>query len=114
MRIKCWVNEIMNHKRPLVNIFNKKGELEAIRPALVRNEIHENFKFKEDWTRHVGQRYLHEQNINESMILSVFGHEMMGQESWRKSSSISIGDILDLRPTYQALANKLELRQVQL
>lgn len=48
------------------------------------------------------------------MILSVFGHEMMGQESWRKSSSISIGDILDLRPTYQALANKLELRQVQL
>lgn len=114
MRIKCWVNEIMNHKRPLINIFNKKGELEAIRPALVRNEIHENFKFKEDWTRHVGQRYLHEQNINESMILSVFGHEMMGQESWRKSSSISIGDILDLRPTYQALANKLELRQVQL
>lgn len=113
-RIKCWVDEIMNHKRPLINIFNKKGELEAIRPALVRNEIHENFKFKEDWTRHVGQRYLHEQNINESMILSVFGHEMMGQESWRKSSSISIGDILDLRPTYQALANKLELRQVQL
>lgn len=113
-RIKCWIDEIMNHKRPLINIFNKKGELEAIRPALVRNEIYESFKFKEDWTRHVGQRYLHEQNINESMILSVFGHEMMGQESWRKNSSISIGDILDLRPTYQALANKLELRQVQL
>lgn len=114
MRIKYWVDEIMNYERPLINLFNKKGELEVIRPALVRNEIHENFKFKEDWTRHVGQRYLHEQNINESMILSVFGHEMMGQESWRKNSSISIGDILDLRPAYQALANKLEIRQVQL
>lgn len=114
MRIKHWVDEVMDYERPLINLFNKKGELEAIRPALVRNEIHENFKFKEDWTRHVGQRYLHEQNINESMILSVFGHEMMGQESWRKNSSISIGDILDLRPTYQALANKLEIRQVQL
>jgi len=114
MRIKYWVDEVMNYERPLINLFNKKGELEAIRPALVRNEIHENFRFKEDWTRHVGQRYLHEQNINESMILSVFGHEMMGQESWRKNSSISIGDILDLRPTYQALANKLEIRQVQL
>lgn len=114
MRIKYWVDEVMNYERPIINLFNKKGELEAIRPALVRNEIHENFRFKEDWTRHVGQRYLHEQNINESMILSVFGHEMMGQESWRKNSSISIGDILDLRPTYQALANKLEIRQVQL
>lgn len=114
MRIKYWVDEVMNYERPLINLFNKKGELEAIRPALVRNEIHENFRFKEDWTRHVGQRYLHEQNINESMILSVFGHEMMGQESWRKNSSISIGDILDLRLTYQALANKLEIRQVQL
>ena len=114
MRIKYWIEEITNYDRPLINVFNKKGELEAIRPALVRNEIHENFKFKEDWTRHVGQRYLHEQNINESMILSVFGHEMMGQESWRKNSSISIGDILDLRPTYQALANKLKIRQVQL
>mgnify|MGYP003645664336 CR=1 FL=1 len=114
MRIKWWVDEVMDYERPLINLFNKKGELEAIRPALVRNEIHENFKFKEDWTRHVGQRYLHEQNINESMILSVFGHEMMGQESWRKNSSISIGDILDLRPTYQALANKLKIRQVQL
>lgn len=114
MRIKYWIEEIMNYERPLINLFNKKGELEAIRPALVRNEIQKNFKFKEDWTRHVGQRYLHEQNINESMILSIFGHEMMGQESWRKNSSISIGDILDLRPTYQALAHKLELRQVQL
>lgn len=114
MRIKWWVDEVMDYERPLINLFNKKGELEAIRPALVRNEIHENFKFKEDWTRHVGQRYLHEQNINESMILSVFGHEMMGQESWRKNSSISIGNILDLRPTYQALANKLKIRQVQL
>lgn len=114
MRIKYWVDEVMNYERPLINLFNKKGELEAIRPALVRNEIYESFKFKEDWTRHVGQRYLHEQNINESMILSVFGHEMMGQESWRKNSSISIGDILDLCPTYQALANKLEIRQVQL
>lgn len=114
MRIKYWVEEITNYDRPLINVFNKKGELEAIRPALVRKEIYENFKFKEDWTRHVGQRYLHEQNISESMILSVFGHEMMGQESWRKNSSISIGDILDLRPAYQELANKLEIRQVQL
>ncbi|WP_201604907.1 hypothetical protein [Psychrobacter sp. JCM 18903] len=113
MRIQHWVDEVINSERPLINVFNKKGELESIRPVLVRNEIHESFKFKEDWTRHVGQRYLHEQNVNESMILSVFGHEMMGQESWRKNSSISIGDILDLRPTYQALADKLEIRQVQ-
>lgn len=108
------IDGINSSRLPILNLINKKGVFEVIRPALVRQYINQHFKFKEDWTRHVGQRYLHEKKVPESLILSVFGHEAMGQESWRKHSSISIGDILDLKIIYQSLADELELQPIRL
>lgn len=107
------VDEVLLSQRPLLNVITKQGGFEVMRPALARYFINQHFKFKEDWTRHVGQRYLHEKNMPESLILSVFGHESMGQESWRKHSSLSIGDLLTLKPVYQQLTIDLDLQPVR-
>ena len=106
------VNKIFDCQRPLLNFIDKKGEFHALRPAIIIKELDSHFRFKPDWTRHVGQRFLHEQGVDEAVILAIFGHEMMGQEAWRKSSALSIGQILTERKSYQQLAEKLELQQV--
>lgn len=85
---------------------------EPLSPSIIRRQLHENFRFKEDWTRHLGQKYLHEVGVDESLILSVFGHEMSGQESWYKHSSMSVGDIMSLKTHYQNLAIRLKLEQI--
>ena len=106
------VNKIFDCQRPLLNFIDKKGEFHALRPAIIIKELDSHFRFKPDWTRHVGQRFLHEQGVDEAVILAIFGHEMMGQEAWRKSSALSIGHIVAAKKSYQQLAEKLELQQV--
>lgn len=108
------VLDILDSKRPLLNYIDSKNEFQSLRPSIVAKEISDHFRFKVDWTRHVGQRFLHEQGVAESLVLAVFGHEPMGQEAWRKQSSLSIGDILATQDIYQKLADKLQLKQVAL
>ena len=112
--LKLEVDKVFLSERPLLNYIDKKGVLRSLRPAIISKELGDNFRFKVDWTRHVGQRFLHEQGVDEAVILAIFGHEMMGQEAWRKHSSLSIGDILSHRDSYELLATKLELTQVNL
>ena len=85
-----------------------------LRPAIIIQELDSHFRFKPDWPRHVGQRFLHEQGVDEAVILAIFGHEMMGQEAWRKSSTLSMGHIIDAKKSYQQLAVELELEQINL
>ena len=110
--ISTEVNKIFDYQRPLLNFIDKKGEFHALRPAIIIKELDSHFRFKPDWTRHVGQRFLHEQGVDEAVILAIFGHEMMGQEAWRKNSALAIGHILAAKNAYQQLAVALELQQV--
>ncbi|WP_201555513.1 hypothetical protein [Psychrobacter sp. 72-O-c] len=112
LKLKLEVDKVFSSERPLLNYIDKQGALQSLRPAIISKELGDNFRFKVDWTRHVGQRFLHEQGVDEAIILAIFGHEMMGQEAWRKHSSLSIGDILSPRDDYQQLATKLKLKQV--
>ena len=52
--------------------------------------------------------FLHVQGVDEAVILAVFGHEIIEQEAWRKSSTLSMGHIIDAINAYQ----QLELEQV--
>jgi len=106
------VNKIFDNQRPLLNFIDKNGRFHALRPAIIIQELDSHFRFKPDWTRHVGQRFLHEQGVDEALILAIFGHEMMGQEAWRKNSTLSMRHIIDAKQTYQQLAVELELEQV--
>lgn len=106
------VNKILVSERPLLNFIDKKGSFHPLRPAIVSQELGENFRFKIDWTRHVGQRFLHEYGLDEAVILAIFGHEMIGQEAWRRNSALSIGHILVAKNTYHQLAVRLKLQQV--
>lgn len=108
------IDDILNSRRPLLNHLNADGSFDSLRPAIVGKELKDNFRFKVDWTRHVGQRFLHQQDVEEALILAIFGHEMVGQETWRKQSSLSLGDILSVKDDYEALAKRLELQQVSL
>ena len=112
--INSEVNIVLASERPLLNFIDKKGRFHGLRPAIIIQELDSHFRFKPDWPRHVGQRFLHEQGVDEAVILAVFGHEMMGQEAWRKSSTLSIGHIIDAKKSYQQLAVGLELEQVNL
>ena len=108
------MNKIFDYQKPLLNFIDKKGKFHALRPAIIIQDLGDNFRFKPDWPRHVGQRFLHEQRVDEAVILAIFGHEMMGQEAWRKSSTLSIGHIIDAKKSYQQLAVELELEQAKL
>ena len=110
--ISTEVNKIFDYQRPILNFIDKKGEFYALRPAIIIKELDNHFRFKPDWTRHVGQRFLHEQGVAEAVILAIFGHEMMGQEAWRKNSALAIGHIVAAKKPYQQLAVELELQQV--
>ena len=110
--ISTEVNKIFDYQRPLLNFIDKKGEFHALRPAIIIKELDSRFRFKPDWTRHVGQKFLHEQGVAEAVILAIFGHEMMGQEAWRKNSALAIGYIVAAKKPYQQLAVELELQQV--
>lgn len=106
------VNKVFDYQRPLLNFIDKKGRFHTLKPATIIKELGNHFRFKPDWTRHVGQRFLHEQGVDEAVILAIFGHEMMGQEAWRKSSALSMGHIIDAQNAYQQLAVELGLEQV--
>lgn len=106
------IEQVLNSERPLLNLMSGKFTLNALSPSVVRKNIHAHFRFKEDWPRHLGQKYLHENQVQQSLILSVFGHEMSEQESWHKHSSMSVGDIMGLREHYQGLAKLLKLEQI--
>ena len=99
-------------ERPLLNWLNAKGEMESMQPAHVQKELADSFKFKADWTRHVGQRFLIEKQVDEAIISAIFAHEMFGQETWQKHSSMSVGTILAIKSVYDELAEKLELQQI--
>ncbi|KAA0915574.1 hypothetical protein [Psychrobacter sp. ANT_WB68] len=113
-KLKLEIDKVFISERPLLNYIDKKGVFQSLRPAIINRELGDNFRFKADWTRHVGQRFLHEQGVDEAVILAIFGHEMMGQEAWRKNSSLSIGDIILHQDDYELLAIKLALKQVNL
>ena len=83
-----------------------------MQPAHVQKELADSFKFKADWTRHVGQRFLIEKQVDEAIISAIFAHEMFGQETWQKHSSMSVGTILAIKSVYDELAEKLELQQI--
>ena len=108
------IDDILNSRRPLLNHLNADGSFYTLRHAIFGKELKDNFRFKVDWTRHVGQRFLHQRGVDEALILAIFGHEMVGQETWRKQSSLSLGDILSVKNNYEALAKRLELQQVSL
>jgi hypothetical protein len=106
------VDQILRSERPLLNWLNAKGEMESMQPAHVQKELADSFKFKADWTRHVGQRFLIEKQVDEAIISAIFAHEMFGQETWQKHSSMSVGTILAIKSVYDELAEKLELQQI--
>lgn len=106
------IERVLCSDRPLINWLDNQGNMESMRPALIQKELAENFKFKADWTRHVGQRFLIEQKVDEAIITAIFGHEMVGQETWQKHASMSMGDIIAVRHIYDKLAQKLELQQI--
>lgn len=106
------IEQILQSKRPLINWLDTKGNMASMRPAIIQKQLAENFKFKADWTRHVGQRFLLEQQVDEAIISAIFAHEMFGQETWQKHSSMSMGDIIAVRHVYDDLAQKLQLQQI--
>ncbi|OOS07791.1 hypothetical protein SAMN02745664_12110 [Moraxella cuniculi DSM 21768] len=106
------IHQILNSQRPLLNLMDEHFAIKSLSPGVVRQNIHQHFRFKEDWTRHLGQKYLHESSAQQSLILSVFGHEMSEQESWHKHSSMSVNDIMGLKEHYQGLACLLKLEQI--
>ena len=106
------VDEIIHSKRPLLSHIDDNHHLQVLNPADVRQKIQHTFRFKLDWTRHVGQRFLHEREVSEAVVLAIFGHEMMGQESWQIHSSFSVGDILNAKTHYDELAKHLQLTQI--
>lgn len=106
------IEQILQSKRPLINWLDPKGNMESMRPAIIQRQLAEHFKFKADWTRHVGQRFLLEQQVDEAIISALFAHEMFGQETWQKHSSMSVGDIIAVRYIYDDLAQKLQLQQI--
>ena len=52
------------------------------------------------------------QQVDEAIILAIFAHEMFGQETWQKHSSVSVGHIIVVRHVYDDLAQKLQLQQI--
>ena len=106
------IHQILNSQRPLLNVMDEHFFMKPLSPSVIRQNIHQHFRFKEDWPRHLGQKYLFESGAQQSLILSVFGHEMSEQESWHKHSSMSIGDIMGLKEHYQGLAYLLKLEQI--
>lgn len=106
------IGQILNSQRPLLNLIDENFTMKPLGPGIVRKNIHKHFRLKEDWTRHLGQKYLHESGAQQSLILSVFGHEMSEQESWHKHSSMSIGNIMGLKNHYQDLACLLKLEHI--
>ena len=106
------IEQILQSKRPLINWLDTKGNMESMRPGIIQKQLAEHFKFKADWTRHVGQRFLLEQQVDEAIISAIFAHEMFGQETWQKHSSMSVGDIIAVRHIYDDLAQKLQLQQI--
>ena len=113
-QLKHEIFRILNSQRPLLNFIDSNNTFHSLRPSTITKELSNNFRFKVDWTRHIGQRFLHEQGVDEAMILAIFGHEMMGQEAWRKQSSLSIGDIVSVKDIYQKMTYELKLEQVVL
>ncbi|ANB92148.1 hypothetical protein MOVS_09395 [Moraxella ovis] len=85
----------------------------AISPKFIMDTLKTYFAFKTDWLRHLGQKFLHESGVDEAIIMAIFGHEMAGQESHQKFSSLSKGDIIAVKSTYQALADKLRLQHIK-
>ena len=106
------IEQILQSKRPLINWLDTKGNMESMRPGIIQKQFAEHFKFKADWTRHVGQRFLLEQQVDEAIISAIFAHEMFGQETWQKHSSMSVGDIIAVRHIYDDLARKIQLQQI--
>ena len=106
------IEQILQSKRPLINWLDTKGNMESMRPGIIQKQLAEHFKFKADWTRHVGQRFLLEQQVDEAIISAIFAHEMFGQETWQKHSSMSVGDIIAVRHIYDDLARKIQLQQI--
>lgn len=106
------IHKIMASQLPLLTYMDDRYRLEAMSPAHIHKKIEKHFRFKLDWTRHVGQRFLHKCQIDEALILAAFGHEMMGQESWQAHSSLSVGDIVSLKTPYEQLAVRLKLQQI--
>lgn len=106
------IQQILSSQRPLLNWIDNENEMQSMRPAIINKQLAENFKFKADWTRHVGQRFLIQQNTDEALISAIFAHELFGQETWQKHSSMSIGDILVTRSLYDDLAQQLKLQHI--
>lgn len=106
------IEQILQSKRPLINWLDANGNMESMRPAIIQKQLAEHFKFKADWTRHVGQRFLLEQQVDEAIISAIFAHEMFGQETWQKHSSMGMGDIIVVRHVYDDLTQKLQLQQI--
>lgn len=107
------ISDILNSRRPLLNYYNGKGKMTAISPKFIMDTLKTSFAFKTDWPRHLGQKFLHESGVDEAIIMAIFGHEMAGQESHQKFSSLSKGDIIAVKSTYQALADKLRLQHIK-
>ena len=106
------IQDILLSKRPLLNWLDEKGDMHSLRPAIIQKRLAENFKFKADWTRHVGQRFLIEQNTDEAIILAIFAHELFGQETWQCHASMSIGHIIAVGKIYDDLTKQLNLQQI--
>lgn len=106
------IASVLSSDRPLINWLDNQANMESMRPALIQKELAENFKFKADWRRHVGQWFLIEQKVDEAIISAIFGHEMVGQETWQKHSSMSMGDIIAVRHIYDKLAQQLKLQPI--
>lgn len=54
-----------------------------------------------------------EQQVDEAIISAIFAHEMFGQETWQKHSSMSVGDIIAVRHIYDDLAQELNYSRLR-
>lgn len=103
------LNAILNDQYPLLSYIDETQELHVLSPKFITRRIEGLFAFKVDWTRHFGKKFLTDYGISEPIILSLFGHEAPGQESYRETSSLSIQDILSTKDCYECMARDLEL-----
>ncbi|GAA5012368.1 hypothetical protein GCM10023206_21140 [Acinetobacter puyangensis] len=103
LEIQHHVEEILDSKRPLLNII-RDDQCLSLSPSIVKNFNPELGLEHANWHRHTARAFL-SNKISETEILALFGHEPMQQEAAHPFSSLSISQ-------YAKIANFLEQMKI--
>lgn len=107
------IQEILDSKRPLLNIHNANNELEPLRSGLIKN-IHLELGLRHDnWHRHTVRAFL-TLKIEEPAILALFGHEAMQQEAAHLYSSFTTTEYKTLALQLESMKNHFDIRGINL